>query len=280
MADERILIVEDDDSMAAALRDGSLTSVTLMKVLLAERGLRPEFKPLESYAVAGEKDFVLLIGDAALDRFVVVLGRGCRDAPSQHGPTGRPIGRGVRRVDSHGAVGGLKPRAQVLMAGVQVGRVATIQLAPDGKTVVITLRIYRQYQIHKDARFAIEQSGFLGDQYVAVLPTRNEGPPLAPGEEVVAEAVQVTEQGSGFSQLNRSDGQERGSGGGVRQSCPRRLVRRKQGPESMVLLRRAAGLIERGVIIVARDICPVPIVPIRSGGPSEIRPPMKHVQIE
>jgi len=45
----------------------SLTSVTLMKVLLAERGLKPEFKPLEDYAAAREKDFVLLIGDQALD---------------------------------------------------------------------------------------------------------------------------------------------------------------------------------------------------------------------
>ncbi|MCU0783146.1 MAG: menaquinone biosynthesis protein [Verrucomicrobia bacterium] len=45
----------------------SLTSVTLLKVLLAERGLKPEFRPLENYAAAKEKDFVLLIGDAALD---------------------------------------------------------------------------------------------------------------------------------------------------------------------------------------------------------------------
>ena len=45
----------------------SLTSVTLLKVLLAERGLTPEFKPLENYPAAKEKDFVLLIGDPALD---------------------------------------------------------------------------------------------------------------------------------------------------------------------------------------------------------------------
>jgi len=45
----------------------SLTSVLLLKVLLAERGLKPEFKPLENYAAAKEKDFVLLIGDPALD---------------------------------------------------------------------------------------------------------------------------------------------------------------------------------------------------------------------
>ena len=45
----------------------SLASVNLLKVLLAERGLRPAFKPLENYAVAPEKDFVLLIGDRAIE---------------------------------------------------------------------------------------------------------------------------------------------------------------------------------------------------------------------
>ncbi|HEX7652992.1 MAG TPA: menaquinone biosynthesis protein [Verrucomicrobiae bacterium] len=44
----------------------SLTSVNLLKVLLAEQGLRPEFKPLESYAAAADKDYVLLIGDPAI----------------------------------------------------------------------------------------------------------------------------------------------------------------------------------------------------------------------
>jgi chorismate dehydratase len=45
----------------------SLTSVNLLKVLLAERNLFPQFKPLENYTLAGEKDFVLLIGDEAID---------------------------------------------------------------------------------------------------------------------------------------------------------------------------------------------------------------------
>jgi len=45
----------------------SLTSVTLLKVLLVERGLRPEFLPLASYADAAQQDAVLLIGDPALD---------------------------------------------------------------------------------------------------------------------------------------------------------------------------------------------------------------------
>jgi chorismate dehydratase len=44
----------------------SLTSVNLLKVLLAERGLKPAFVPLESYAAAAQKDYVLLIGDRAI----------------------------------------------------------------------------------------------------------------------------------------------------------------------------------------------------------------------
>jgi len=45
----------------------SLTSVELLRVLLAERDIRPEFKPLPSYDFASLPDYVLLIGDRALD---------------------------------------------------------------------------------------------------------------------------------------------------------------------------------------------------------------------
>lgn len=44
----------------------SLTSVNLLKVLLAERGLRPQFRRLPDYATAARHDFVLLIGDPAI----------------------------------------------------------------------------------------------------------------------------------------------------------------------------------------------------------------------
>jgi predicted solute-binding protein len=45
----------------------SLTSVNLLKVLLAEKNLFPQFQPLENYAAAADKDFVLLIGDRAIE---------------------------------------------------------------------------------------------------------------------------------------------------------------------------------------------------------------------
>ena len=45
----------------------SLTGVQLLRVLLAERGIKPEFKPLPSYDFAALPDYALLIGDPALD---------------------------------------------------------------------------------------------------------------------------------------------------------------------------------------------------------------------
>lgn len=45
----------------------SRTSVILLQVLLAEKGLRPEIQPLSGYSAATAADNVLLIGDPALD---------------------------------------------------------------------------------------------------------------------------------------------------------------------------------------------------------------------
>jgi chorismate dehydratase len=45
----------------------SLTSIELARVLLGERGIRPEFKALASYDFASLPDYALLIGDRALD---------------------------------------------------------------------------------------------------------------------------------------------------------------------------------------------------------------------
>ena len=45
----------------------SLTGLTLLKVLLAERNIFPQFTPLENYKLAGEMDYVLLIGNPAID---------------------------------------------------------------------------------------------------------------------------------------------------------------------------------------------------------------------
>ncbi|MDB6021088.1 MAG: Mammalian cell entry related domain protein, partial [Pedosphaera sp.] len=97
-----------------------------------------------------------------------------------------------------GNVGGLKPKASVLMSGVQVGTVSQTLLSPQGTNVSIYLTIFGQFVIRSNALFKIEQSGFLGDQYVAIYP----GPAEAvtnvmvtnqlPSGEVVTKEVTVT----------------------------------------------------------------------------------------
>src|SRR5271155_198673 len=98
---------------------------------------------------------------------------------------GTSIFRGTYELRLHAVnVGGLKERAGVLLAGVQVGTVSHIQLAEDTKSVVIILLIYKDFKIYGDARFVIEQSGFLGDQFVSVIPTENKERRLVNGDEV------------------------------------------------------------------------------------------------
>ena len=75
-------------------------------------------------------------------------------------------------------VGGIKEKAGVLLAGVTVGHVSHVELAPDSKSVTIFLRIESMQDIPGDAVFLIEAQGFLGDQYVAITPTANALPPL------------------------------------------------------------------------------------------------------
>lgn len=102
-------------------------------------------------------------------------------------------------------VGSLKPTASVLMAGVNVGDVADIQLnQPAATNVTITLHIYSGYQIHQDARFVIETANLMGDQYVAIIPTRNEAPVFPPGGHGRVEEPfnlqEVARSASGFIQ--------------------------------------------------------------------------------
>jgi phospholipid/cholesterol/gamma-HCH transport system substrate-binding protein len=98
---------------------------------------------------------------------------------------GTSLFRGTYELRLHAVnVGGIKERAGVLLAGVEVGSVSRIKLAEDGKSVTILLRIYKDYPIYHDARFVIESAGFLGDQYVAVIPTTNSLPLLENGADV------------------------------------------------------------------------------------------------
>jgi len=98
---------------------------------------------------------------------------------------GTSLFRGTYSLRLHAVnVGGLKVKSGVLLSGVQVGTVNQIQLAPDGKSVTIMLKVYKDFPIYHDARFVIEQAGFLGDQFVSVIPTENLPPALTNNADV------------------------------------------------------------------------------------------------
>lgn len=83
-------------------------------------------------------------------------------------------------------VGGIKTGASVLMRGVKVGTVARTTLDADGKRVTIYLKISKEHTLLDNARFEIEQSGFLGDRFVGIYPGDGPGQRLADGDEVQA----------------------------------------------------------------------------------------------
>lgn len=84
-------------------------------------------------------------------------------------------------------VGGIRAGANVLLAGVPVGRVAEVQLGPQGTNVTILLRIFAKHPLYAGAAFKIQQFGFLGDQYVSITPGTNYARLLKTGDEVDCE---------------------------------------------------------------------------------------------
>ena len=70
-------------------------------------------------------------------------------------------------------VGGIKPGAGVLMAGYPIGNVTRLTLSTNGEIVTLVLKIKQEHRIRTSAVFVLEQSGFLGDQFVAVYPGTN-----------------------------------------------------------------------------------------------------------
>lgn len=85
-----------------------------------------------------------------------------------------------------GNVGGIKVGASVLLRGIQIGHVIKADINPDGKGVTMTLKIKSKFKLYRDGRFEIEQSGFLGDQFIAIYPGADQGELLKNGDEVQA----------------------------------------------------------------------------------------------
>ena len=81
-------------------------------------------------------------------------------------------------------IGGLKPRAPVRSAGVNVGRVAAIALDARTYQGVVKLEIDRGVQFPKDSQARILTAGLLGDQYIGLEPGADEKT-LVAGDTIV-----------------------------------------------------------------------------------------------
>lgn len=74
---------------------------------------------------------------------------------------------GLKLFASFDQIGGLKPRAPVVIAGVKVGQIDSIELNKDFRARV-ALDLRQDLQLPADTTASIMTSGLLGDQYIAL----------------------------------------------------------------------------------------------------------------
>jgi len=65
---------------------------------------------------------------------------------------------------------GLKEGAYVEMAGVRVGKVASIQFDPEGYESILVLSIPRTVKLQEDTIASVRTAGIIGDKYIKLAP--------------------------------------------------------------------------------------------------------------
>ncbi|MFZ2197870.1 MAG: outer membrane lipid asymmetry maintenance protein MlaD [Thermodesulfovibrionales bacterium] len=65
--------------------------------------------------------------------------------------------------------GGIKPKAIVEIAGVEVGTVKSVRITPDYRAK-LTIEIDKNIQLQEDAIASIKTKGLIGEQYVQISP--------------------------------------------------------------------------------------------------------------
>jgi phospholipid/cholesterol/gamma-HCH transport system substrate-binding protein len=83
-----------------------------------------------------------------------------------------------------GNIAGLKPRARVAIAGVDVGKVSNIELDPETYEAVVTLTLVESVKLPLDTAASIYTSGLIGNNYISLLPGAEEEY-LADGDEII-----------------------------------------------------------------------------------------------
>ena len=78
-------------------------------------------------------------------------------------------GKSYAVVAKFGSVSGLKSGADVMISGVSVGKVASIELAPDFRATV-RMNIKQGVELSEDTGASIKTSGLIGDKYILLSP--------------------------------------------------------------------------------------------------------------
>ena len=104
-------------------------------------------------------------------------------------------------------IGGLKARSSVTMAGVRIGRVASIEFDSEQYVAVVVLNIEEQYdRIPIDTSASIFTAGLLGEQYIGLEPGAEEEYVTAGGELTLTQSAIVLEQIIGQFLYSQADG--------------------------------------------------------------------------
>jgi phospholipid/cholesterol/gamma-HCH transport system substrate-binding protein len=108
-----------------------------------------------------------------------------------------------------GNIGGLKVRAPVMMAGVRIGEVTSIQLDTAVFEADVTMSINEKYnQLPIDTSASIFTSGLLGEQYIALEPG-GEIKVLKDGDKLsLSQSAVVLEQVLGQFLFSKASGDE------------------------------------------------------------------------
>ena len=80
---------------------------------------------------------------------------------------------------------GLKQGQPVLLSGVSVGYVNSVEIRPDG-LLIVQLRVRKEYKIPKGTTATIEPNGFFGDQLVALHPDKPNPESFSPGDTLLS----------------------------------------------------------------------------------------------
>ncbi|MEX2583374.1 MAG: MlaD family protein [Gemmatimonadota bacterium] len=83
------------------------------------------------------------------------------------------------------SAGGMRAGDPVQMRGVNIGRVTSFEMLPDG--VGVTLEIYNRYEVPEDSRVAVRSAGVLGGMVVEIVP--GQSPQRADSDDVLAGSV-------------------------------------------------------------------------------------------